>query len=100
MNPAHILLVDDEAITLSNLTHVLKREGYEVTACKNGEAGLAALREHDFDLVLTDLKMPGVDGMELLREVRSRWELPRYSNWTAAHIHMHLGSPKQMRSSG
>jgi len=77
MNPAHILLVDDEAITLSNLTHVLKREGYEVIACKNGEAGLAALRQHDFDLVLTDLKMPGVDGMELLREVRSRFpEVP------------------------
>ena len=77
MNPAHILLVDDEAITLSNLTHVLKREGYEVTACKNGEAGLAALRQHDFDLVLTDLKMPGVDGMELLREVHSRFpEVP------------------------
>lgn len=77
MSPAHILLVDDEAITLANLTHVLKREGYDVTACKNGEAGLAALRQHDIDLVLTDLKMPGVDGMELLGEVRKHFpEVP------------------------
>ena len=73
MKPAHILLIDDEAITLSNLTHVLKREGYEVTACKNGEDGLAALRKQDIDLVLSDLKMPGIDGMEVLREVRSHF---------------------------
>ncbi len=73
MSTARILLIDDEAIALTNLTHVLQREGYAVTACKEGESGLAALRTTDFDLVLTDLKMPGIDGMEVLREVRSRY---------------------------
>ncbi|MEW6416349.1 MAG: sigma-54 dependent transcriptional regulator [Pseudomonadota bacterium] len=72
MNTIHILLIDDEAIALTNLTHVLKREGYAVTACKDGESGLAALARTDFDLVLTDLKMPGIDGMDVLREVRAR----------------------------
>ena len=72
MNDIHILLIDDEAIALTNLTHVLKREGYAVTACKDGESGLAALQKADFDLVLTDLKMPGIDGMEVLRAVRAR----------------------------
>ena len=72
MNNPHILLIDDEAIALTNLTHVLKREGYAVTACKDGESGLAALARTDFDLVLTDLKMPGIDGMDVLREVRAR----------------------------
>lgn len=69
MSQAHILLIDDEAIALSNLTHVLQREGYQVAARKDGESGLAALKEAAFDLVLTDLKMPGIDGMQVLREV-------------------------------
>ncbi len=73
MSEPHILLIDDEAIALTNLTHVLKREGYRVTACKDGEAGVAALKQSDFDLVLTDLKMPGVDGMAVLREVRAHY---------------------------
>lgn len=71
MKPAHILLIDDESIALTNLSHVLRREGYEVTACRDGEAGLAALQQTEFDLVLTDLKMPGLDGMEVLRCVRA-----------------------------
>ncbi|MBU1191148.1 MAG: sigma-54 dependent transcriptional regulator [Gammaproteobacteria bacterium] len=66
----HILLIDDEVIALSNLSHVLEREGYVVTACKNGESGLAAMQTTAFDLVLTDLRMPGIDGMEVLRQVR------------------------------
>jgi len=71
MSKPHILLIDDEAIALTNLTHVLEREGYRVTACKDGIAGVAALKKADFDLVLTDLKMPGIDGMDVLREVRA-----------------------------
>jgi len=66
----HILLIDDEAIALSNLSHVLEREGYAVTACKDGESGLAAMQSTLFDLVLTDLRMPGIDGMDVLRHIR------------------------------
>ena len=66
----HILLIDDEAIALSNLSHVLEREGYEVTACKDGESGLAAMQSTAFDLVLTDLRMPGIDGMDVLHYIR------------------------------
>jgi len=66
----HILIIDDEAIALSNLTHVLEKEGYAVTACKSGEAGLATMQTTAFDLVLTDLRMPGIDGMEVLSHVR------------------------------
>ncbi|MFN3750957.1 MAG: sigma-54-dependent transcriptional regulator [Thiobacillus sp.] len=73
MSQTRILLIDDEAIALTNLTHVLQREGYAVTACKDGECGLAELKKADFDLVLTDLKMPGIDGMAVLREVRARY---------------------------
>jgi len=69
-NTPHILLIDDEAIALANLTHVFEKEGYQVTACKDGESGLAAMQKQEFDLVLTDLKMPGIDGMDVLRHIR------------------------------
>ena len=71
MSKYHILLIDDETIALTNLSHVLQREGYKVTALKDGESGIAALKQTDFDLVLTDLKMPGINGIEVLREVRT-----------------------------
>jgi DNA-binding NtrC family response regulator len=73
MSTPHILLIDDEAITLSNLTHVLKREGYRVTACREGTAALDEFIKHDFDLVLTDLKMHGIDGMGVLQHVRQHY---------------------------
>lgn len=65
----HILVIDDEAIALSNMSHVLIKEGYDVTTCKDGESGLNALRHTRFDLVLTDLHMPGIDGMDVLQHV-------------------------------
>ena len=67
----HILLIDDEKIALLNLTHVLEQEGYRVTACLNGESGLQAMQETPFDLVLTDLRMPGIDGMEVLQHIKA-----------------------------
>jgi len=66
----NVLLIDDEAIALSNLTHVFEREGYSVTACKDGESGLTAMQSIEFDLVLTDLRMPGIGGMGVLRYMR------------------------------
>jgi DNA-binding NtrC family response regulator len=65
-----ILLIDDEAIALANLSHVFEKEGYQVTACQDGESGLAEMQKQEFDLVLTDLKMPGIDGMDVLRHIR------------------------------
>lgn len=65
-----ILVVDDEAIALDNLKHVLVKEGYRVTAVNNGPQALKYIENEEFDLILTDLKMEKVDGMQLL--VRSR----------------------------
>jgi len=61
-----ILVVDDEKIALNNLTYILKKEGYEVTATQSGPRALNLLEEQDFDLILTDLKMEKVDGMQVL----------------------------------
>ncbi len=71
MNPARILVVDDEAAALKNLTHLLRKEGYEITACQSGAAGLKELQQHEFELLLTDLRMKGVDGMALLRRAKA-----------------------------
>ena len=67
-----ILVVDDERVALRNLVHILSKEGYQVTGAESGPAGLKALDEAEFDLVLTDLRMERVDGMQILRHSRER----------------------------
>ncbi|HET8666817.1 MAG TPA: ATP-binding protein [Terriglobales bacterium] len=67
-----ILVVDDEPNVLLTVEAILKQEGYEVDACSDGSKAVAAIHERHYDLVLTDLKMPGVDGLAVLAEVRKR----------------------------
>ena len=67
---ARIALVDDEARLVEILVMVLRREGYEVHGFTDPMAALAALESRDFDLLVTDLKMPGADGLEVLRRAR------------------------------
>src|SRR5574343_626906 len=67
-----ILIVDDEEIARQNLLHVLKREGYEVDGAATAEQALALLENGEYQLVLTDLRMPGMDGMTLLRRIREK----------------------------
>ncbi len=66
-----ILVVDDEENVRELLSLLLTRAGYEVTTAPDGAAALAAFRAHGADLVLQDLKMPGMDGMELLRQIKA-----------------------------
>ncbi|MEK6673269.1 MAG: sigma-54 dependent transcriptional regulator [Nitrospirota bacterium] len=63
-----ILIVDDEKIALKNLEHVMKKEGYEVVGTQSGPNALKLLEEQQFDLVLTDLRMEKVDGMQILKK--------------------------------
>ncbi len=72
-----VLIVDDEPNLRKILSAQLTRDGYDVLTAEDGQQGLEALREHHIDLVITDLKMPKVDGMSLLREaLREDPELP------------------------
>lgn len=71
-NPPRILIIDDEEMALSNLEHVLKKEGYEIVGVDSGPKGLSLVRSNTFDLVLTDLKMEKIDGMQILEECRVR----------------------------
>ena len=72
-----VLIVDDEPNLRKILAAQLSRDGYDVLLAEDGEEGLATLREHHIDLMITDLRMPKVDGMALLREaLREDPDLP------------------------
>ena len=66
-----ILVVDDEPNYLIVLSELLKEEGFEVITAQKGEDGLKIVQDTDLDLVITDMRMPGMDGLELLRAVKS-----------------------------
>ncbi len=72
MDKIEILIVDDELSIRSVLTQVLEKDGYAVTAAASGEEGLELLGQKSFALVISDIKMPGMNGLELLKEVKER----------------------------
>ncbi len=63
----NILVIDDEIETLKAIKKALNRDGYSVIAVDNGKEGIEILEREDIDLVITDLKLPDVDGMEILK---------------------------------
>ena len=65
-----ILVVDDEPNYLIVLSELLKEEGFEVMTAQSGEDGLKIVADTDLDLVITDMRMPGMDGLELLKAVK------------------------------
>lgn len=67
---AKILIVDDEQIALRNLEHVMQKEGYTVVGTHRGPNALKLIEEQWFDVVLTDLKMEKVDGMQILKKCK------------------------------
>ncbi len=69
---AKILIVDDEEVALKNLQHVMAKEGYAVTATSSGTHALTLIESEEFDVILTDLRMEKVDGMQLLEASRER----------------------------
>jgi len=66
-----ILVVDDEAMIRDLCSHILTSEGYAVTVAPNGEQALAELGRNPTDLLISDIKMPGMDGLELFERVRA-----------------------------
>src|SRR5215216_5163319 len=72
MNNARILMVDDEAAIRLTLSTLLTRAGYNVSTAENGPEAIALLEQQAFDLLLVDLKMPGMDGMQVVAAARQR----------------------------
>jgi len=70
-SPPHVLLVDDEAISALALERFLARKGYRVSVAGNGHQALALHQADPVDAVVTDMRMPKMDGGELLRRLRA-----------------------------
>lgn len=78
MNPnGHILIIDDEASLRQTLARILQRDGYEVTTVASGTEGLSMIKQHTIDLVYLDIRMPDMNGLEVLKSIHSQFsELP------------------------
>lgn len=98
-----ILVLDDEQIVLDSVARVLEEENYEVTACRKGEDAVRKLKAESFDILVTDLKMPGMDGlqaMELMQEIDpdlSMIMVTAYSTVDSAVKAMKLGAVDYIR---
>lgn len=73
MSPATVLFVDDETRILSALQRGLRREGYRILVAPSPERALEVLEAESVDVLVTDQKMPGMSGLQLLEQVASRW---------------------------
>ncbi len=68
-----ILIAEDEAITLKHLLYTLEKEGHKVSGAEDGLAAWEKIRKNHFDLVITDIKMPKLDGIHLLERIKENW---------------------------
>jgi DNA-binding NtrC family response regulator len=73
MNKGRVLIIDDEDIVRISCQRILVPEGYEVKTTKSAAEGLGLLAQDAVDVVLTDLKMPDIDGMQVLKKVKEEW---------------------------
>jgi CheY-like chemotaxis protein len=69
--PKRILVIEDDVIALANISYFLRQEGYEVEEARDGRLALGLLAQRAFDLLLSDIEVPGADGYEILNHARA-----------------------------
>lgn len=67
----NILLIDDDELVTGSLRLLLKSEGYNVTVAGSGRQALEKVKDADFDLIISDVRMPGLDGIETIKRMRN-----------------------------
>ena len=92
---AHLLIVDDEANTLASLSRAFRLAGHEATVCDNAAKALELAKTQHFDLILSDVVMPGKDGLALLQELKAQAvSAPVVMMSGQAHIEMAVRATK------
>jgi len=98
MTPMQILVIDDEGVICDACRLVLAEKGHGVDHCLSGKGGLLAIERGTYDVVLLDMKLPDIDGTEVLKAVREKTPAPRvivmtgYSTMSNAINAMKLGA--------
>ncbi len=69
---ARVLLVDDEVVFTTNMSKILSRRGFEVRAVNDGESAIEAIEDEEYDVVVLDLRMPGMDGIAALKVMKRK----------------------------
>jgi DNA-binding response OmpR family regulator len=98
MKPIRVLVIDDEGVICDACRMVLSEKGYGVDHCLTGTAGLLAVESGAYDVVLLDMKLPDIDGSEVLKAVRNKTSAPcvivmtGYSTMSNAINAMKLGA--------
>ncbi|MBU4346167.1 MAG: response regulator [Candidatus Omnitrophica bacterium] len=64
-----ILVIDDEELIIKSLSRLLEKNGYEVFVAKNGQDAIIMTEEEDFDLILADIRMPGMNGVDTIQSI-------------------------------
>jgi len=73
----HVLIIDDEASLRQTMARILLRAGFEVTTVASGQESFAILQEHSFDMAYLDIRLPDMNGLEILKRIRSQFpEMP------------------------
>lgn len=70
MMAKNILIIDDEELVVESLGKLLKKEGYGVVLAENHKEALAKVKDMDFDLIVSDIRMPEINGVEIIQEIR------------------------------
>lgn len=102
-SPARVLVVDDEAAIQYAISKSLQKLGYAVDSAGTGEDALAFLKTQEYDVVLTDIRMPGISGVELLAQVREMYPdtsvvmMTGYADLDAAVESLRLGATDYLR---
>lgn len=68
----HVLVIDDDAVVGRSFNRVLSDKGYEVDTAMSGEEALKDIEAHNYDVVFTDIRMPGMDGLEVAEQIKAR----------------------------
>ncbi len=69
--PKKILVIDDEAMVTESVKKLLKKSGYEVEIAHSGAEAIKKIKDANFNLIISDIRMPGEDGIEIIKNIRS-----------------------------